>query len=114
MPRSILKSILVSIDRSSDRTPAMELALEWAKRFEAELVGVGFIDERGIDVAQESLDKEGRIPGVNPPLIAWVQEGSGLRGAAGPESRPYPRSGRRRHRQRSSSNRSTGWSPDWS
>ena len=50
MPKSILKSILVSIDRSSDSTPAMELCLRWAKRFEAELVGVGFIDEYGIEV----------------------------------------------------------------
>ena len=74
MPKSILKSILVSIDRSSDSTPAMELALGWAKRFEAELVGVGFIDEYGIEVAQEYLYKEGLIPSVNPPLIARVHE----------------------------------------
>ena len=74
MPKSILKSILVSIDRSSDSTPAMELALEWARRFEAELVGIGFIDEYGIEVAQEYLYKEGLIAGVNPPLIARVQQ----------------------------------------
>ena len=74
MPKSILKSILVSIDRSSDNTPAMELALEWARRFEAELVGIGFIDEYGVEVAQEYLYKEGLIGGVNPPLIARVQQ----------------------------------------
>lgn len=74
MPKSILRSILVSIDRSSDNTPAMELALDWARRFEAELVGVGFIDEYGIEVAQEYLYREGLIPSVNPPLIDRVQQ----------------------------------------
>lgn len=74
MPKSILKSILVSIDRSSDSTPAMELALRWAKRFDAALVGVGFIDEISIEVAQEYLYKEGLIASVSPPLIARVQE----------------------------------------
>ena len=74
MPKSILKSILVSIDRSSDSTPAMELALQWAKRFDAALVGVGFIDEISIEVAQEYLYKEGLIASVSPPLIARVHE----------------------------------------
>ena len=74
MPKSILKSILVSIDRSSDSTPAMELAFRWAKRFEAALVGIGFIDEVSIEVAQEYLYKEGLIASVNPPLIARIQE----------------------------------------
>lgn len=74
MPKSILKSILVSIDRSSDTTPAMELALAWAGRYEAELVGVGFIDEYAVEVAQEYLYKEGLIPNVNPPLINRIQQ----------------------------------------
>ncbi len=74
MPKSILKSILVSIDRSSDSTPAMELALQWAKRFDAALVGVGFVDEISIEVAQEYLYKEGLIASVNPPLIARVHQ----------------------------------------
>lgn len=75
MPKSILKSILVSIDRSSDGTTAMELALGWARRYEAELVGVGIIDEYSIEVAQEYLYKEGLIASVNPPLIARIQLG---------------------------------------
>jgi hypothetical protein len=74
MPKSILKSILVSIDRPSDGTPAMELAIGWAERSEAELVSVGFIDEYSIEVAHEYTDKEGLIPAVNPPLIARVQQ----------------------------------------
>ena len=74
MPKSIMKSILVSIDRSSDSTPAMELALRWAIRFDAGLVAVGFIDEIGIEVAQEYLYREGHIASVNPPLIARVQQ----------------------------------------
>jgi nucleotide-binding universal stress UspA family protein len=74
MPKSILKSVLVSIDRSSDSTPAMELALGWARRFEAELVGVGFIDEYSVEVAQEYLYKEGLLTSVNPPLIARIQQ----------------------------------------
>ncbi len=74
MPKSIMKSILVSIDRSSDSTPAMELALRWAIQFDAGLVAVGFIDEIGIEVAQEYLYREGHIASVNPPLIARVQQ----------------------------------------
>lgn len=74
MPKSILKSMLVSIDRSSDNTPAMDLALRWARRFDAELVGVGFIDEYSIEVAQEYLFREGLIPSVDPPLIAKIQD----------------------------------------
>lgn len=74
MPKSILKSILVSIDRSSDSTPAMELSMAWARRYEAELVGIGFLDEYGVEVAQEYLYKEGLLARVNPPLIERVRE----------------------------------------
>jgi nucleotide-binding universal stress UspA family protein len=37
-------------------------------------VGVGFLDEYGIEVAQEYLYKEGLIPNVNPPLIERVRQ----------------------------------------
>ena len=86
MPKSILKSILVSIDRSSDSTPAMELALGWARRFEAELVGVGFIDEYSIEVAQEYLYKEGLIAEREP--AADRPGPAGLPARAGAVRRP--------------------------
>jgi len=73
MPRGSLKSLLVSVDRSSDSTPAMELAMAWAKRYEAEVVGVGFLDEYGIEVAQEYLHREGLLASVNPPLLDRIR-----------------------------------------
>lgn len=73
MPRGPLKSLLVSIDRSSDSTPAMELAMAWARRYEAELIAVGFLDEYSVEVAQEYLHREGLLASVNPPLIDRIR-----------------------------------------
>jgi nucleotide-binding universal stress UspA family protein len=41
----MLKSILVGLDGSAYSTTAMELGIQWAKRFDALLVGIGVIDE---------------------------------------------------------------------
>jgi nucleotide-binding universal stress UspA family protein len=44
----MLQSILVGVDGSCDSLPAIELALDWAKRFDCLLVGVGVVDEPAI------------------------------------------------------------------
>jgi nucleotide-binding universal stress UspA family protein len=41
----MLKSILIGLDGSEYSSPAVELGIRWAKRFDALLVGLGIIDE---------------------------------------------------------------------
>lgn len=49
----MLKSMLVGLDGSADSDFVLELALSWAKRYDALLVGIGVIDEPGIHGAEE-------------------------------------------------------------
>ena len=79
MVKSILKSILVGIDRSSGNTPAMVLGLHWAKQFEAQLVGIGLVDESGIEVMEAILS--GGLHRERP-AIPTGQDQKGIR--AGP------------------------------
>ena len=72
MGMGILKSILVGLDRSSDSTPAMELGLHWAKQFQAQLVGVGLVDEFVIEVAEAMLYRKGYVECVHPQRIAAI------------------------------------------
>jgi len=44
----MLKSILVGLDGSPSGTTAIELGIEWAKKFNALLVGLGIVDEVSI------------------------------------------------------------------
>jgi nucleotide-binding universal stress UspA family protein len=44
----MLKSILVGLDGSSSSATAVELGIQWAKRFNALLVGLGIVDEATI------------------------------------------------------------------
>lgn len=44
----MLRTILVGLDGSAYSQRAIELGIEWAKRFDAMLVGLGVIDEPGI------------------------------------------------------------------
>lgn len=41
----MLKSILIGVDGSSFGTAAIDLGVEWARRFDAALVGLGIVDE---------------------------------------------------------------------
>jgi nucleotide-binding universal stress UspA family protein len=41
----MLKSILIGLDGSAYSDSAIELGIEWARRFDALLVGLGIIDE---------------------------------------------------------------------
>jgi hypothetical protein len=62
-----MKSIPVNIDRWSDNLPAMELALRWARWFDAAPLGVGFIDERG---GRARSADEGAVPSRADTLAA--------------------------------------------
>jgi nucleotide-binding universal stress UspA family protein len=45
----VLRSILVALDGSPWSEAATTLALEWARRFDARLIGLGVVDEPSID-----------------------------------------------------------------
>lgn len=42
----MLKSILVGLDGTAHSRAAVELGFQWAKRFNALLVGIGILDKR--------------------------------------------------------------------
>lgn len=44
----MLKSILIGVDGSPSSTVALELGIQWAKRFNALLVGIGIVDDATI------------------------------------------------------------------
>ena len=44
----MLKSILVGLDGSASSAAAVELGIQWAKRFNALLVGIGIVDDTTI------------------------------------------------------------------
>jgi nucleotide-binding universal stress UspA family protein len=44
----MLKSILIGLDGSPSSTAALELGIQWAKRFNALLVGIGIVDDATI------------------------------------------------------------------
>jgi nucleotide-binding universal stress UspA family protein len=47
-----MRSILVGLDGSEDCLPAVDLGIQWAKRFDSFLVGIGVVDEPAIRGAQ--------------------------------------------------------------
>ena len=51
----MLRTLLVGIDGSPEGCGVMELAIRWAKQYDALLVGIGIIDEPGIHGPEEAL-----------------------------------------------------------
>ncbi len=51
----MLRSLLVGIDGSPESAGLMELAIKWAKQYDALLVGIGIVDEPGIHGPEEAL-----------------------------------------------------------
>ena len=51
----MLRTILVGLDGSEHSDAALGLAIRWAKRFDALLIGMGCVDERGIHGPEEVL-----------------------------------------------------------
>lgn len=61
----MIRSILVGLDTPGHGEVVSELAIRWARRFGAGLVGLAIVDEPGIR-AIEPLGPVGGKPGVNP------------------------------------------------
>lgn len=51
----MLRTLLVGIDASPESSGVMELAIRWAKQYDALLVGIGIVDEPGIHGPEEAL-----------------------------------------------------------
>ena len=66
----MLRTILVGLDGSEDSDSALELAIRWAKRFDALLVGMGCVDEPGIHGPEEFLVGEAYFDRLNSDLLA--------------------------------------------
>jgi nucleotide-binding universal stress UspA family protein len=54
----MLRSLLVGIEGSASSKSAVALAIRWAKRFDARVVGMGIIDDPGIQLSEEVLFAE--------------------------------------------------------
>lgn len=55
----MLKSLLIGLDGTPDGEGALELGLRWAGQFEALAVGIGVVDEPGINAVEASAFSEG-------------------------------------------------------
>ena len=66
----MLRTILVGLDGSEHSDPALGLAIRWAKRFDALLVGMGCVDEPGIHGPEEFLVGEAYFEHLNTTLLA--------------------------------------------
>jgi nucleotide-binding universal stress UspA family protein len=66
----MLSCILAALDGSRDSDPALELGIRWAKRFDAQLVGLAVVDEPGIHGIEELLVGEAYFHGLNQSLLA--------------------------------------------
>lgn len=51
----MLRTILIGIDGSQQGDVALELAMRWARRFDARLVGIGCIDDPRLDVPERHV-----------------------------------------------------------
>jgi nucleotide-binding universal stress UspA family protein len=66
----MLRTILVGLDGSEHSAGALKLAMEWAKRLDALLVGMGCVDEPGIHGPGEHLMGEVYFDRLNMALLA--------------------------------------------
>jgi nucleotide-binding universal stress UspA family protein len=67
---SMLRTILVGLDGSEHADSALTLAIRWARRFNALLVGMGCVDEPGVYGPEEYLVGHAVFEGVNASLVA--------------------------------------------
>jgi nucleotide-binding universal stress UspA family protein len=65
----MLKSLLVGLDGSEHDDPALGVAILWAKRFDALLVGMGCVDEPGLHGPEEYLVGEAYFARLNTALL---------------------------------------------
>lgn len=57
----MLKSILIGLDGTADGEAAVQLGLRWARRFDALAVGIGVVDQPGIEMIEASAFAEASI-----------------------------------------------------
>ncbi|WP_435018676.1 universal stress protein [Tundrisphaera sp. TA3] len=69
----MLRSILVGLDGSDNGDSALELAIRWARRSDALLVGMGCIDEPGLHGVEEFLVGEVYFERLNAELLAEIR-----------------------------------------
>lgn len=65
----MLRSILIGLDGSEDGGSARELALRWARQWDALLIGVTVVDEPGILSSGPALFEEGWHRSAAAPLV---------------------------------------------
>lgn len=65
----MLKSLLIGLDGSEDCEGALELGIQWAKRYDALAAGIAVVDEPGIQLAEKGLfTSHGAGPAVTPRI----------------------------------------------
>lgn len=69
----MLRTILVGVDGTASGEMALELALRWATRAEAMVVGLGIVDEPGLHGPEEYLIGERFFAPVNTALLKESQ-----------------------------------------
>ncbi|RUL89320.1 universal stress protein [Tautonia sociabilis] len=69
----MLKTMLVGLDGSVDGDAALELAIRWASRLDAMVVGLGIVDEPGIHGAEETWLGEVYFRQINERLTEDVR-----------------------------------------
>ncbi|WP_406695855.1 universal stress protein [Singulisphaera sp. Ch08] len=70
----MLKTLLVGLDGSEHSEAALELAIRWAKRFDALLVGMGCVDEPGLHGPEEILVGEAYFAPLNSSLLLELKQ----------------------------------------
>lgn len=66
----MIRGLLVGVDSSPDGEAALDLAIRWAQRFDAMVVGLGVVDEPGIRGPDESLIGPTFLRRLDQDLIA--------------------------------------------
>lgn len=73
----MLKGLLIGLDGTAASGPALELGLNWARRFGAVLAGLAVVDEPGIGLSQDVLFAEGYHRPVAPPALPDARRRAG-------------------------------------
>jgi nucleotide-binding universal stress UspA family protein len=68
----MLKRILIGVDAIDRDSAAMELGLRWAKRHGARVVGIGVVDESGIEITESLMYPRGYVASLTPTLVSEI------------------------------------------
>lgn len=70
----MLKRILIGVDVLDEVSSAMELGLRWAKTHGARVVGIGVVDESGIDITESMMYPRGLVASLTPSLVSQIHD----------------------------------------